>query len=99
MFCKTDKERIEHQKIHLSQKELYKLKEIDASLVKLNDDLYQGEENLGENEPIYLVAASIIATSDLPGIVAPLEKHLLLSSSAIFFCYPLRKKETPAARF
>ena len=39
-----------------------KEKEIDASLTKLNNDIYQNEKGLGENDRVYLVAASIIAT-------------------------------------
>lgn len=72
--------------LHLSQEEIDKLKEqrereIDASLVKLNNDIYQNEKGLGENDRVYLVAASIIATLGIPGKVAPLEKADLKSSS------------------
>lgn len=72
--------------LKLSQEELEKLKEkrekeIDASLVKLNNDIYQNEKGLGENDRVYLVAASIIATLGVPGKVAPLEKTDLKSSS------------------
>ncbi|MFN8299439.1 MAG: N-6 DNA methylase [Chitinophagales bacterium] len=71
--------------LHLSQEELDRLKEqrekeIDASLVKLNNDIYQNEKGLGENDRVYLVAASIIATIGIPGKVAPLEKDDLKSS-------------------
>lgn len=71
--------------LHLSQEEIDKLKEqrekeIDASLVKLNNDIYQNEKGLGENDRVYLVAASIIATLGIPGKVAPLEKSDLKSS-------------------
>jgi hypothetical protein len=71
--------------LHLPQDELDKLKEqrereIDASLVKLNNDIYQNEKGLGENDRVYLVAASIIATIGIPGKVAPLEKSDLKSS-------------------
>ena len=53
--------------LSLSQAEIEKLKEqrekeIDTSLVKLNNDIYQNEKGLGENDRVYLVAASIIAT-------------------------------------
>ncbi|WP_305910476.1 N-6 DNA methylase (plasmid) [Methylomarinum sp. Ch1-1] len=70
----------------LSQAELDKLKEqrekeIDASLVRLNNDIYQNEKGLGENDRVYLVAASIIATLGVPGKVAPLEKADLKSST------------------
>lgn len=72
--------------LQLSPKELEKLrekreKEIDASLVKLNNDIYQNEKELGENDRVYLVAASIISTLGIPGKVAPLEKGDLKSSS------------------
>lgn len=72
--------------LQLSQDELIKLKEkrekeIDASLVKLNNDIYQNEKGLGENDRVYLVAASIIATLGIPGKVAPLEKSDLKSST------------------
>lgn len=72
--------------LNLSQEEIDKLKEqrekeIDASLVKLNNDIYQNEEGLGENDRVYLVAASIIATIGIPGKVSPLEKSDLKSST------------------
>jgi hypothetical protein len=71
--------------LHLSQEELDKIKEqrekeIDTSLVKLNNDIYHNEKGLGENDRVYLVAASIIATLGIPGKVAPLEKDELKSS-------------------
>ncbi len=72
--------------LHLSQKELDKLKaqrekEIDASLRKLNFDIYENEKGLGENDRVYIVAASIIATLGIPGRVTPLEKSDLKSST------------------
>lgn len=72
--------------LQLSQDEIDKLKEkrereIDASLVRLNNDIYQNEKGLGENDRVYLVAASIIATIGVPGKVAPLEKSDLKSSA------------------
>lgn len=72
--------------LSLSQTELDKLKqqrerEIDVSLKKLNNDIYENEKGLGENDRVYLVAASIIATIGIPGKVAPLEKEHLHSSS------------------
>ena len=72
--------------LQLSQDEIDKLKEkrereIDASLVRLNNDIYQNEKGLGENDRVYLVAASIIATIGVPGKVAPLEKSDLKSST------------------
>lgn len=74
--------------LNLSQDELNKLKEqkekeIDASLVKLNNDIYQNEKGLGENDRVYLVAASIIATLGIPGKVPPLEKEDLKSQTYI----------------
>ena len=71
--------------LHLSQEELDKLKvqkekEIDKSLRDLNNDIYQNEKGLGENDRVYLVAASIMATIGIPGKVAPLEKEDLKSS-------------------
>jgi hypothetical protein len=72
--------------LSLSQEELDKVKEqrekeINASLVKLNNDIYQNEKGLGESDRVYLVAASIIATIGIPGKVAPLEKSDLKSST------------------
>lgn len=72
--------------LNLSQEEIDKLKEqrekeIDSSLVKLNNDIYQNEKGLGENDRVYLVAASIIATIGIPGKVTPLEKSDLKSST------------------
>lgn len=72
--------------LQLSQDEIDKLKEkrereIDASLVRLNNDIYQNEKGLGENDRVYLVAASIIATIGVSGKVAPLEKADLKSST------------------
>lgn len=70
----------------LSQEELDKLKEIreleiKQSLVKLNNDIYQNEKGLAENDRVYLVAASIIATlGDLKNNVFPLQKSDLKSS-------------------
>lgn len=55
-------------------------KEIDTSLTKLNNDIYQSEKGLGENDRVYLVAASIIATLGVPGKVKPLDKDDLKST-------------------
>lgn len=71
--------------LSLSDEEKEKLKEkreqeIGASLVKLNNDIYQNEKGLGENDRVYLVAASIIATLGIPKKVSPLEKGDLKSS-------------------
>ncbi|MFT7389412.1 MAG: hypothetical protein ACI8VC_002679 [Candidatus Endobugula sp.] len=72
--------------LSLSQKELDEIKEqkereIDTSLKNLNNDIYQNEKGLGENDRVYLVAASIIATIGISGKVPPLEKSDLKSSS------------------
>lgn len=71
--------------LNLSQDELDKLKqqrekEIDVSLTRLNNDIYQNEKGLGENDRVYLVAASIMATLGVAGKVRPLEKSELTSS-------------------
>lgn len=74
------------KKLKLSKEDLDKIKEkreaeIVSSLVKLNNHIYQNEKGLGENDRVYLVAASIIATIGIPGKVAPLEKNDLKSST------------------
>ena len=74
------------KRLQLSQKEIEKLREhreqeINASLVKLNNDIYQNEKGLSERDRVYLVAASIIATLGVPGKVAALEKSELKSST------------------
>ena len=72
--------------LQLTQSEIEELKEkrekeIEASLVKLNNDIYQNEKGLSESDRVYLVAASIIATIGVSGNVAPLEKSDLKSST------------------
>ncbi|MDE1356639.1 SAM-dependent methyltransferase [Vibrio aestuarianus] len=72
--------------LSLTDEELDKLKaqrekEIDISLRKLNHDIYQNEKGLGENDRVYLVAASIIATLGIPNKVPPLEKSELKSQN------------------
>jgi N-6 DNA Methylase len=74
--------------LSLTQEEIDKLKEqrekeIASSLVKLNNDIYQNEKGLGENDRVYLVAASIIATIGIPGKVPPLEKSDLKSQTFV----------------
>lgn len=66
-------ERLKHQKE----------KEIDFSLVKLNNDIYRTEKNLLEKDRIFLVAASIIATLGIPWKVPSLEKDDLKSQSFV----------------
>jgi N-6 DNA Methylase/VRR-NUC domain len=72
--------------LSLTQQELDKLKdqrekEIDTSLVRLNNDIYKNEKGLGENDRVYLVAASIIATLGIPSKIPPLEKSELKSQN------------------
>ena len=74
--------------LSLSPEQLEKIKEqrekeIDVSLVRLNNDIYREEKGLGENERVYLVAATIIATLGVTGkqVVKPLETSELRSSS------------------
>ena len=74
------------KELELTQEELDKLKEqrekeIDVSLSKLNNDIYQNEKGLGENDRVYLVAASIIATIGVPDKVKPLDVSDLKSST------------------
>ncbi|MCR8684842.1 HsdM family class I SAM-dependent methyltransferase [Campylobacter ureolyticus] len=74
------------KELTLSQSELEKLKsqreaEINTSLIKLNNDIYQNEKGLGENDRVYLVAASIMSTLGVAGKVSPLEKEDLESST------------------
>lgn len=74
------------KQLNLTPEEIEKLRErreqeINASLVKLNNDIYQNEKGLSERDRVYLVAASIIATLGVPGKVAALEKAELKSST------------------
>ena len=76
------------KQLKLTQEEIERLKEqreqeINASLVKLNNDIYQNEKGLSERDRVYLVAASIIATLGVPGQVSALEKQQLESSTEI----------------
>ena len=73
------------KELNLSSEEIEKIKkrreqEINVSLVRLNNDIYQNEKGLSENDRVYLVAASIMATLGVPGKVHPLEKRELISS-------------------
>lgn len=74
------------KQLSLSQEEIEKLKErreqeITASLVKLNNDIFKNETGLSENDRVYLVAASIMATlGDVDNKVYPLTKAELKSS-------------------
>lgn len=72
--------------LKFSEEELEELKqkretEIDASLVKLNNDIFNNEKGLSENDRVYLVAASIMATLGIPKKVRPLEKSDLKAST------------------
>lgn len=76
------------KRLQLTQAEAEALRErreqeINASLVKLNNDIYQNEKGLSERDRVYLVAASIIATLGVPGKVSALEKSELKSSTEI----------------
>ncbi|MEA4115455.1 N-6 DNA methylase [Mycoplasma sp. 744] len=71
--------------LFLSNEELEELKqkreqEITSSLIKLNNDIYANEKGLSENDRVYLVSASIMATLGIPNKVSPLEKSDLKSS-------------------
>ena len=74
------------KQLSLPQEEIEKLKErreqeITASLVKLNNDIFKSEKGLSENDRVYLVAASIMATlGDVENKVYPLTKAELKSS-------------------
>lgn len=72
--------------LSLTPEELERLKEqrereIGASLVRLNNDIYQNEKGLSESDRVHLVAASIIATIGIPGKVPTLDKSELKSST------------------
>ena len=74
--------------LELSKEEIESIKEqkereIDASLRKLNHDIYENEKGLGENDRVYLVAASIIATIGIPNKVPVLDKSELKSQSFV----------------
>lgn len=77
------------QQLSLTKDEMEKLKErreeeISASLVKLNNDIFKEEKGLGEQDRVYLVAASIMATlGDTENKVYPLAKADLKSSDEI----------------
>lgn len=68
--------------LKLTKEQLEKLREkreqeIEASLVKLNNDIYKNESNLQEKDRVYLVASTIMATLGVPNKVQPLEKEEL----------------------
>jgi len=72
--------------LQLSQEELDKLKEqrereIDQTLTKLNQHIFDNEKGISEKDRVYLVAASIMATIGIPNKVAFLDKSELRSST------------------
>ncbi len=74
------------KKLSLTTEQLEQIKrqreqEIDLSLVKLNNDIYQNEKGLSEQDRVYLVAGSIIATLGIPNRVSPLKKEELTSTT------------------
>lgn len=75
------------KQLSLPQEEIEKLKErreqeIITSLVKLNNDIFKSEKGLSENDRVYLVVASIMATlGDVENNVYPLTKADLKSSN------------------
>ncbi|MBR2214579.1 MAG: N-6 DNA methylase [Selenomonadaceae bacterium] len=77
-------ERVRHLSLPEAERERRQAsreEEIKASLMKLNNDIYQNEPGLGATERIYLVVASIMATLGVPGLVSPLTKEQLTSST------------------
>ena len=71
--------------LQLSQEELDKLKEqrereIDLTLTKLNQHIFDNEKGISEKDRVYLVAASIMATIGVPNKVTALDKSELKSS-------------------
>jgi len=72
--------------LQLTQEELEKLKEqrereIDQTLTKLNQHIFDNEKGISEKDRVYLVAASIMATIGIPNKVASLDKTDLKSST------------------
>jgi len=73
------------KKLQLSQEKLDKLKEqrekeIDQTLTKLNQHIFDNEKGISEKDRVYLVAASIMATIVVPNKVTALDKSELKSS-------------------
>ncbi|NCD11832.1 MAG: restriction endonuclease subunit M [Epsilonproteobacteria bacterium] len=72
--------------LSLSDEEIDRLKEqrereIDISLKKLNQDIYDNEQGLDVNDRVYLVSASIIVTIGIPNKVPVLDKNELKSQT------------------
>lgn len=70
---------LSHEELEILRQE--KEQEINTSLIKLNNDIYNNEKGLSETDRVYLVASSIMATIGVPGEVSPLEKSDLKSST------------------
>ena len=73
----------EIENLSITEQEFEKLKftrelEIGTSLIKLNNDIYKSEQGLSEQDRLYLVVATIMATLGNN----PLEKKDLISSEA-----------------
>ena len=74
------------KKLSLTEEELENLKkireaEIDASLIKLNNEIFKNEKGISEQSRVHLIVATIIATLGVPDKVLPLEKNELNSST------------------
>lgn len=74
------------KELSLTEEELNRIKEqreweIDASLIKLNNDIFKNEKWLSEKDRVFLVAASIMSTIGIPWVVPPLEKSELTSKT------------------
>mgnify|MGYP003532155280 FL=1 len=72
--------------MQLTPEELDKLKEqrekeIDQTLAKLNQHIFDNEKGISEKDRVYLVAASIMATIGVPNKVSFLDKSELKSST------------------
>lgn len=72
--------------LQLTPEELDKLKEqrekeIDQTLSKLNQHIFDNEKGISEKDRVYLVAASIMATIGVPNKVSFLDKSELKSST------------------
>lgn len=72
------------KELNLTSEEIEKIKEkkekeIEASITKLNNDIYKDEKWLSEQDRVYLVAGTIMATLWVPWEVEPLEKEELKS--------------------
>lgn len=77
------------KELNLTAEEIEKIKEkkekeIEASIVKLNNDIYKDEKWLSEQDRVYLVAGTIMATLGVPWEVEPLEKEELKSKKEVW---------------